>query len=180
MSRVKNGIFKLFEPKKRNKEFSTKKLLGYSCEELYSVVADVKHYDKFLPFCKKSTVLAQPPGKIVANLEIGFPPVSDNYTSTVFLSEPHLVQAISCDGRLFDYLESCWCINRGLKSNPQSCIVDYSIKFSFKSVFYSRLAGLFFDSIVWQMQEAFLDEVGRRYGKPSIDTKELKLLNFDK
>lgn len=84
-----------------------------------------------------------------------------------------MVQAISTDGRLFDYLESCWLINYGLKSNPNSCIVDYSIKFSFKSVLYSHIATIFFDRLVQQMQSAFLNEVGRRYGRPSIQTREL-------
>lgn len=140
---------------------------------MYTVVADVRHYKQFLPFCTKSTILKNKPNVIVANLEIGFPPIVENYTSTVTIERPRLVQAISTDARLFNYLETTWRFNPGLRSNPRSCIIDFYIRFEFKSILYSRLASMFFERLVQQMENAFIDEATRRYGEASVSKHEL-------
>lgn len=140
---------------------------------MFSVVADVRHYKQFLPFCTKSVILNRIPTQIIANLEIGFPPIVENYTSTVTIEKPSLVQAVCTDGRLFNYLETTWRFNPGLNSNPKSCIVDFYIRFEFKSALYSNLASIFFDRLVFQMENAFIEEASRRYGEASLSVHEL-------
>lgn len=175
----------------RKKEYFARKLIGYhhrtinkysllyplpcrySCEEMYSVVVDVKNYKKFVPFCTDSTILEEKSDQLRANLQIGFPPIIENYTSNVSMLKPSLVQAVCKDGRLFNYLETTWKFSPGLKSNPQSCVVDFYILFEFKSVIYSQVANMFFDKLVDEMENAFFDEAKRRYGQESIPTHEL-------
>lgn len=140
---------------------------------MYQVVADVKSYKNFVPFCKKSVVTVDRSDFLRAQLEIGFPPISESYTSNVSLARPHLVRAVCTDGRLFNYLETTWRFSRGLKSNAQSCIIDFSIDFEFKSLFHSQLAHMFFDKVIKQMEGAFILEAKRRYGKESIPTHPL-------
>lgn len=140
---------------------------------MYLVVADIRHYKQFLPFCTKSTILERRPKELKANLEIGFPPVVENYTSTVTLDRPNFVRAICKDGRLFNFLETTWRFNPGLQSNPKSCIIDFYIKFEFKSALHSQLASMFFDKLVHQMEYAFINEAKRRYGQESLPSHEL-------
>lgn len=140
---------------------------------MYGVVSDIKNYKKFLPFCTKSTVLSHKSNQLKANLEVGFPPIIENYTSVVKLEKPHLVEAVCKDGRLFTLLVCTWKFNPGLKSNPQSCIVDFSVDFEFQSLLYSQLAGFFFDQLVLQMEQAFLREAQRRFGKESLAINHL-------
>lgn len=140
---------------------------------MFFVVSDVRHYKQFLPFCTKSVILNRKPTQIIANLEIGFPPIVENYTSTVTIEKPSLVQAVCTDGRLFNYLETTWRFNPGLHSNPKSCIVDFYIRFEFKSALYSNLASIFFDRLVLQMENAFIEEASRRYGEASLRIHEL-------
>jgi len=61
-------------------------------EQMYDVVADVKQYKSFLPFCKKSDVLVDEPEFLQAKLVIGFPPITESYTSNVTLRKPRLVK----------------------------------------------------------------------------------------
>lgn len=135
---------------------------------MYTVVADIKHYKQFLPFCTRSTILDSSENIVHANLEIGFPPVVENYTSKVTLIKPKMVKAQCNDGRLFNYLETTWKFASGLKSNPKSCIIDFYVKFEFKSLIHSHLATMFFERVVKQMEFAFVDEARRRYGIESI------------
>ncbi|KAJ8913620.1 hypothetical protein NQ315_013442 [Exocentrus adspersus] len=150
--------FHRFKKSERKKEYIARKLVGYK---------------QFLPFCTKSVILVEQPKQLQAILEIGFPPVTENYTSTVTLDRPNFVRAVCRDGRIFNYLETLWIFSPGLRSNPKSCIIDFSIKFEFKAVLYSRLANMFFDKLVQQMENAFIEEAKKRYGQESLPSHEL-------
>lgn len=143
-------------------------------EQMYSVVADVENYYKFVPFCKKSMVYNKKDGYLTADLVIGFPPINEKYTSRVTLVKPNLVKAECNDGRLFSYLLNHWRFSPGVKDIPQSCVIDFAVSFQFKSALHSHLANFFFDQLVVQMEKAFIDEAEERFGKPTIKSHVLE------
>ncbi|XP_020285389.1 coenzyme Q-binding protein COQ10 homolog B, mitochondrial isoform X4 [Pseudomyrmex gracilis] len=65
----------------KTKEYEGRKLVGFSMEKMFYVVADVENYKNFLPFCKKSEVTLKTEDFLKANLVIGFPPINESYTS---------------------------------------------------------------------------------------------------
>lgn len=167
------GLFDFTPITNTRREFKQKKLTGYSMEQLYAVVSDVEKYNTFVPFCKKSYVYAKKPGSLKADLIIGFPPLNESYTSNVTLVRPSLVKAECVDGRLFNYLLTAWQFSPGLKDIPESCVIDFRVAFEFKSALHSQLSNLFFDQLVKQMEYAFIQEAGNRYGPPSIKSHVL-------
>ncbi|KRT81320.1 hypothetical protein AMK59_5087, partial [Oryctes borbonicus] len=72
----------------KRKEYYGRKLVGFSMEQMYRVVADVANYKEFIPFCKTSTVLYENHKRLIAELQIGFPPICESYTSDVQLAKP--------------------------------------------------------------------------------------------
>lgn len=142
-------------------------------EQMYSVVADVENYYKFVPFCKKSHVYNKKADSLQADLVIGFPPINERYTSSVTFIKPNLVKAECVEGRLFSYLLNYWQFSPGVKDIPQSCVIDFAVSFQFKSALHSQLANFFFDQLVIQMEKAFIDEAEERFGKPSIKSHVL-------
>lgn len=59
---------------------------------MYNVVANVDQYQHFVPWCKKSRVMKGRNGAIRAELEIGFPPIVERYTSEVTVVPNHQVR----------------------------------------------------------------------------------------
>lgn len=143
-------------------------------DQMYTVVADVENYHKFVPFCKKSKVYNRKQGFLQADLVIGFPPINEKYTSNVTLVKPSLVKAECSDGRLFSYLLNYWKFSPGVKDIPQSCVIDFEVSFQFKSAIHSQLANFFFDQLVIQMERAFIDEAEERFGTPAIKSHVLE------
>lgn len=133
-------------------------------EQMYKVVADVGKYQEFLPYCKSSVITSQTAGHLRAELTIGFPPVVESYTSSVMLVPPNLVKSVCTEGKLFNHLLTIWKFGPGLKGNPNTCTVDFSVSFEFRSALHSQLAHVFFDKVVKQMTYAFEKEARRRFG----------------
>src|SRR6202034_1974494 len=65
--------------------------IHYSADELFAVVADVKDYPAFVPWCSGSRLHREDEREIIAELVIGFGPFQESFTSQVTLDPPRPV-----------------------------------------------------------------------------------------
>ncbi|XP_041736588.1 coenzyme Q-binding protein COQ10 homolog, mitochondrial-like isoform X2 [Coregonus clupeaformis] len=124
----------------RRMEYSESRILGYTPEQMYSVVASVDQYQHFVPWCKKSRVVKGRNGDVRAQLEIGFPPIVERYTSEVTIVPNHQVRAVCTDGSLFSHLETIWRFSPA-EDQPDSCNIEFHVAVVNENLFSTGLPG---------------------------------------
>lgn len=110
------------------------KRLPYSKKQLYTVIADVEAYSRFVPYCLGSNLISYKALKgsgtvnnlnheakpwmhggyagethlLEQELVVGFKAFEERYTSQVECRKWEMVKATACDSPLFKYLTSTW------------------------------------------------------------------------
>ncbi len=138
------------------------KVLPYSPEQMFDLVADVGKYPTFLPWCVGARVKSQTETQLVADLTIGFGPFRESFTSRVQLDRPRQVQ-VKYENGPFRYLNNQWTF----EPNPKGCNVKFYVDFEFKSRVLQAAIGVVFNNAVRLMVNAFLKRAREVYGAPA-------------
>ncbi len=138
------------------------KVLPYSPEQMFDLVADVGKYPEFLPWCAGARVKSHSDTQLVADLTIGFGPFRESFTSRVALDRPHQVQ-VKYENGPFRYLNNQWTF----EPNPKGCNVKFYVDFEFKSRVLQAAIGVVFNNAVKLMVNAFLKRAREVYGAPA-------------
>jgi coenzyme Q-binding protein COQ10 len=138
-----------------------KKVLRYTPEQMYALVADVRRYPEFLPWCVGTRIISSDEKQLVADMTIGFKMFRETFRSEVTLDPPHEVKVRYLNGP-FRYLNNNWRFN----PHPQGTEVDFFVDFEFRSALLRATIGLVFNEAVQMMVRAFERRAMQLYGRP--------------
>ncbi len=138
------------------------KVLPYSPEQMFDLVADVGKYPTFLPWCAGARVKSHTETQLVADLTIGFGPFRESFTSRVELDRPRQIQ-VKYENGPFRYLNNQWTF----EPNPKGCNVKFYVDFEFRSRMLQAAIGVVFNNAVRLMVNAFLKRAREVYGAPA-------------
>ncbi len=151
--------------------YAEQRLLPYTPEQLFDLVADVEKYPEFLPWCIGARIRERKPDAITADLVIGFKVYRERFTSHVVLNRPGRINVTYSEGP-FRYLKNEWKFER---SPEGGCVIDFYVDFEFKSKMLQRLIEMLFSEAVRRMVAAFEARARVLYG-PGVPGVQARVL----
>ena len=136
---------------------SESRVVPYSAELMFAIVADVERYHVFLPWVTALRVASrdQMQGRdvLTARMTVGFKSFKESYTSRVVLDPAgRTIDVVQTEGP-FRQLENHW------RFTPagEGCKIDFSITFEFRNPILNAVAGAAFGRVMLRMTDAFLE-----------------------
>jgi coenzyme Q-binding protein COQ10 len=127
-----------------------KRVLPYTPEQLFALVADIERYPEFLPWCLAARIKERRADFVVADMIIGFRMFRERFTSRVALDPPRRIDVTYAEGP-FRRLNNHWVFEQA----PGGCRIDFYVDFEFKSRLMQRLIEVLFSEAVRHMVGAF-------------------------
>lgn len=134
--------------------------LPYTPEQLFEMVADVGHYDEFLPWVVAVRVRSSSETETLADLVVGFSAFKERFTSRVVKVRPDRIVVDYVEGPL-KYLHNEW---RFEPAGDGGTNLHFSVDFAFRSRLFEALAGQMFDRALRRMTGAFEQRAATLYG----------------
>lgn len=137
-----------------------KRVLPYTPDQMFDLVAAVDRYPEFLPWCHGSRITKREGSILEADLLIGFKMFRERFGSRVELDRAeHRIRVKYTHGP-FRYLNNRW----QFFEHPEGCVVDFYVDFEFRSRLLSRVMGALFTEAVHRMVRAFEARARDLYG----------------
>lgn len=145
-------------------EHSETKLLPYTAEQMYALVADVAKYPEFIPWttaARVRSVTSQGDSEVMmADLVVGFKMFREKFLSRVTLwPEARKIDTEYVDGP-FKHMISNW----AFEDRDGGCAVSFSVDFEFKNRLLQGAAGMFFHEAMTRIVRAFEARAAVLYG----------------
>jgi len=131
------------------------RIVPYSADLMFQVVADVEQYPKFLPWVVALRILKREQVKnrdvLRAEMAVGFGALREKYISRVVLDrEARTIDVAQASGP-FKQLENHW----RFTPLPDGCRVDFSLAYEFRNRMLNAVAGAAFGRVYGKMADAF-------------------------
>ena len=144
------------------------RVLPYTPEQLFDLVADVGRYQEFLPWVAATRVRSASATEMIADLVVGFGAFKETFTSKVHKSRPDEIAIDYVEGPL-KYLHNSW----KFRPVPGGTEIDFCVDFAFRNRIFEALAGQMFDRALRRMIGAFEERAHALYGPGESGSSKL-------
>ena len=134
-----------------------RRLLPYTPQQMFDLVADIDRYPEFLPWCVACRVTKREGPVVWGDLMVGFRVFRETFTSKVTLHPPDRIDVEYINGP-FRYLNNHWQFNP--IDDGRRTEVDFFIDFEFRSRMLQAVATTVFNEAVRRMVGAFETRAG--------------------
>ncbi len=148
-------------------KFSTTRRVQHSADEMFDLVADVEKYPSFVPLCQALTVRRRSDGEggtqiLIAGMTVAYKLLRETFTSRVTLDRSNMQILVNYLDGPFSRMENRWCFT---PKGEDSCEVQFSIDYEFRSRMLGLLMGTMFDAAFRKFSAAFERRADEVYGK---------------
>lgn len=151
-------------------QFSNKRHVAHTAEQMFNLVADVERYPEFVPLCQALKIRqrdTKPDGTevVIADMTVSFKLVKETFTSRVTLDRAGRKILVEYVSGPFSSLENRWGFE---PRDGNGCDVLFFIAYEFKSRMLALLMGSMFDTAFARLSLAFEKRADAVYGKKPL------------
>ena len=139
------------------------RVLPWSAEQMFDLVADVRRYPEFLPWVIATRVRSDGEHEMVADMLVGFNALRERFTSKVKKDRPRMIDVDYVEGPMKE-LDNVWHFT---PSTDGGCTVDFRVDFTFRNPIFEALAGGYLDRAFRKLVSAFEARAAALYGTSS-------------
>jgi coenzyme Q-binding protein COQ10 len=141
------------------------RVVAHAPSQLFDLVADVRRYPEFLPWCQAARLRRRDGQLEFAELAIGFGPWHERFVSRVELKpddpDGPRIDTTGTEGP-FRRLASRWIFH----PHPEGTLIHFELEFEFRSVLLQKTVQLLFADAVKRMVSAFEARADQLYDRP--------------
>lgn len=141
--------------------YAEKRVINHRPEDLYALVADVRKYPEFLPWCLAARIRDESSFALNADLIIGFNMFRERFTSYVNLDAHNLEITVKYAEGPFKHLTNNW----RFIDHSDGCEIDFYVDFEFNSRLLQSVVETLFTEAVKRMVRAFETRANVLYNK---------------
>jgi coenzyme Q-binding protein COQ10 len=148
-------------------QFSTKRRVQHSADEMFDLVADVGKYPDFVPLCSDLRVKSRAEkgegvSVLVADMTIAYKMIHQTFTSRITLDRPNRTILVEYVDGPFRRMQNRWTFQ---SAGEAACDVGFFIDYEFRSRTLGMVMGTVFDTVFRRMAGAFEQRADRIYGR---------------
>ncbi|HTP83955.1 MAG TPA: type II toxin-antitoxin system RatA family toxin [Alphaproteobacteria bacterium] len=140
------------------------RIVPYSPEQMFDLVAGIERYPEFLPWCLAARIRSREGKTVIADLVIGFKMIRERYTSRVTLDRPHRIDVEYLEGPL-KRLTNHWVFEAHGSGGTR---LNFFVDFEFRSRVLQALIGTLFYEALRRLVAAFEARAKKLYGLPAV------------
>ena len=134
--------------------------LGYSAEQMFTLVDQVEDYPIFLPWCGGVEVRSREENQLVATLHINYHGIRQSFTTENVNAAPDSITMKLVDGP-FRQLNGVW-LFKPLRSD--ACKIDFELNYEFSNRLIEGVIGPVFNLIANSFVDSFCQRAEAVYG----------------
>ena len=139
-------------------------LIWHSAHEMFALVADVRQYPAFLPWCSDGAVLEETADGMVARVGMSIGGFKKSFTTRNRHLADQRIELQLVDGP-FSHLDGVWAFQPVGDGSQRACRIDFTLNYGFSSNTLAALVGPVFDKIAGSLVDAFVKRADQVYGE---------------
>ena len=160
-------------------QFSTRRRVRHSADDMFDLVADIERYPEFVPLCRAMRVIRRTQLAdreiVVAEMEVAYKLIRESFTSRVTLIRGECTILVEYLDGPFRRMENRWVFHPLGRSahegadavqvgSPHACEIEFFISYEFRSRTLGLLMGAMFETAFRRFASAFESRADAVFG----------------
>jgi ribosome-associated toxin RatA of RatAB toxin-antitoxin module len=135
-------------------------LVGYTAQQMFSLVDRVEEYPEFLPWCAGASVSRRDDKITMATIHLDYHYLKQSFSTENTKHAPHLIEIRLISGP-FRHLEGRW---HFIELGEAGCKIEFSLHYEFPSKLLEKLLSPAFRHIADNFMDGFIKRAENIYG----------------